>query len=156
VIGPFRGKYRFLSNFYPSPIIYEGRYYATVEHAYQASKTDSGPDKAEIQDAPKPEIARRRGKALRVVSPGFKERRLDIMYVLVHKKFFGHTTELGDRLLETGEEELVEVNTWGDTFWGRCKGVGTNHLGQTLMRVRDELRQWRQELKEANRGWQRK
>ena len=36
--------------------------------------------------------------------------------------------------------ELVEDNAWGDTFWGRCNGIGKNHLGKILMVIREELR----------------
>ncbi len=39
MIGPFRGEYRFLSNFHPASIVYEGHTYPSVEHAYQAAKT---------------------------------------------------------------------------------------------------------------------
>jgi len=38
-INTFRGKYRFLSNFYYAEVNYEGIRYPTVEHAYQAAKT---------------------------------------------------------------------------------------------------------------------
>ena len=39
VINEFQGKYRFLSNFYPCDIVYEGIQYPSTEHAYQAAKT---------------------------------------------------------------------------------------------------------------------
>ena len=39
MINSFVGPCRFLSNFYPSEITYEGITYPTVEHAFQASKT---------------------------------------------------------------------------------------------------------------------
>ena len=48
--------------------------------------------------------------------------------------------ELRDKLLATGEEELVEGNWWGDTCWGVCKGVGANNLGKLLMKIREESR----------------
>ncbi len=35
------------------------------------------------------------------------------------------------------EGEIVERNTWNDTFWGVCKGKGENHLGILLMEIRD-------------------
>ena len=41
-------------------------------------------------------------------------------------------------LRETGAEELVEGNYWGDTFWGVCRGEGENKLGKLLMQVRSE------------------
>src|SRR6185369_8674281 len=35
----FQGDNRFLSNFFPAEVIYEGITYPTAEHAYQAAKT---------------------------------------------------------------------------------------------------------------------
>jgi predicted NAD-dependent protein-ADP-ribosyltransferase YbiA (DUF1768 family) len=51
---------------------------------------------------------------------------------------------LAEKLLATGEEILVEGNTWHDNFWGRCscrncRGKGVNHLGQLLMERRAAL-----------------
>lgn len=43
-------------------------------------------------------------------------------------------------LLSTGEAELIEGNHWGDRYWGVCRGVGDNHLGRILMRIRHDLR----------------
>jgi predicted NAD-dependent protein-ADP-ribosyltransferase YbiA (DUF1768 family) len=39
VIKEFRGDYRFLSNFYPVSITFEGQTFPSVECAYQAAKT---------------------------------------------------------------------------------------------------------------------
>ena len=36
---------------------------------------------------------------------------------------FSHP-DLAVLLLATGDEDLVEINTWGDTFWGICDGKG--------------------------------
>lgn len=47
---------------------------------------------------------------------------------------------LREKLLATGDAELVEGNTWGDRFWGVCNGVGQNWLGRLLMQVRDEIK----------------
>jgi len=49
--------------------------------------------------------------------------------------------DLKQMLLDTGDQELVEGNTWNDTFWGVCRGEGQNNLGKILMKVRMELRQ---------------
>jgi predicted NAD-dependent protein-ADP-ribosyltransferase YbiA (DUF1768 family) len=57
---------------------------------------------------------------------------------MVRLKFSTHQ-ELRERLLATGEAELIEGNTWNDTFWGVCKGEGQNWLGKILMEVRKEL-----------------
>lgn len=55
---------------------------------------------------------------------------------LVRQKFTGPLRRF---LVETYPSDLVEGNTWGDTFWGVCRGVGENHLGWILMLVRDEM-----------------
>jgi len=54
------------------------------------------------------------------------------------QKFFD--ADLRAKLLATGNEELIEGNTWGDTFWGVCDGKGLNKLGQLLMVVRQMYR----------------
>ena len=41
-ITRFRGTWSFLSNFFPAPIVLNGKTYLTVEHAYQAAKTVGG------------------------------------------------------------------------------------------------------------------
>jgi len=47
---------------------------------------------------------------------------------------------LRKKLLATGNATLIEGNTWGDTYWGVCKGKGQNKLGKLLMELRSELR----------------
>ena len=58
------------------------------------------------------------------------------MESLVREKFTDPMLRL--QLMATGSEELVEGNTWSDTFWGVCNGEGGNHLGKILMKVRAE------------------
>ena len=62
----------------------------------------------------------------------------DVMYQVCKAKFL-QNPDLARKLVETGDAELVEGNTWGDKVWGVCDGVGENNLGKTLMRIRDEL-----------------
>jgi predicted NAD-dependent protein-ADP-ribosyltransferase YbiA (DUF1768 family) len=47
---------------------------------------------------------------------------------------------LRDRLLATENRPLLEINEWGDTYWGVVNGVGENRLGILLEQVRTELR----------------
>ena len=54
-------------------------------------------------------------------------------------KKFTPTNELGQRLIATGDAELIEGNTWGDTIWGVCDGKGDNMLGKILMERRAHL-----------------
>lgn len=62
----------------------------------------------------------------------------DLMYRIVLAKFLQNPS-LADALIKTGNAQLIEGNTWGDTYWGMCDSVGENKLGEILMRVRDEL-----------------
>ena len=52
--------------------------------------------------------------------------------------------ELAEKLLATGEAELIEGNSWGDTTWGVYKDIGENRLGKLLMQVRQELKEKRE------------
>lgn len=61
------------------------------------------------------------------------------MHDLVLRKFTAHP-DLTELLLVTGDAELIEGNTWGDTTWGVCRGKGENLLGKILMAVRETLR----------------
>ena len=130
MIGPFRGKYFFLSNFYPL-VPYP------VEHLYQAAKTTELEWRECILQCPAAGMAKRLGRRA-PQRPDWEEIKLQVMEDLVTQKFFA-APDLAEKLLETGDEELVEANWWGDTFWGSSHGVGENHLGRILMKVRSEL-----------------
>lgn len=56
---------------------------------------------------------------------------------LVEQKF--EHPVLRKRLLETGDQEIIEGNSWGDRFWGVSGGAGENHLGRIIMDLRAEL-----------------
>jgi len=136
-VEAFRGKYRFLSNFYPAIVSYGEIDFPTVEHAYQAAKFDTDEERKHIANLATPVEAKRAGKRGHKVTDEIK---LGTMKLLVFRKFFAHEN-LRQRLLETGEAELIEGNYWHDTFWGQCPiGTGENHLGRILMKVREAFR----------------
>ena len=139
-IRSFSGQYRFLSNFWPSPVILDGHSYRTVEHAYQASKTLSHTWRGIIRAAATPGDAKRLGYQLSVRLDYFADpnRKIVTMRSLLRQKFA--TEPLRGQLLATGKAHLTEGNDWGDTYWGVFKGSGSNHLGRLLMEIRDELR----------------
>ena len=60
------------------------------------------------------------------------------MYEVCYAKFI-QNPRLAKWLIETGDEILVEGNTWNDKFWGVCNGEGANNLGKILMAIRTEL-----------------
>ena len=129
--------YEFLSNFAASPMQVAGILYPTSEHAYQAMKTGIESERRTVAACLTPGQAKRAGKGV-TMRRGFQEKRELVMLALVRCKFRNPT--LAALLLATGDAQLVEGNTWGDQFWGRCQGQGENRLGLILMRVRDELR----------------
>lgn len=137
-IKEFRGRYRFLSNFYPSPVYWEGRIYPTVEHAYQATKSGNNANRFAIRHAKSPGEARRLGQSVKM-QKGFDLVKVRIMELLITEKFMTHS-ELASDLLGTSDLLLEEGNTWGDKFWGVCGGEGENHLGKILMTTRTNLR----------------
>lgn len=135
-------EHRFLSNFYPSTIEYNGHRYLTVEHAYQASKVVKESDRQKIQDASSPGQAKRLGRRIKM-HRNWDAVKNSVMLDLVELKF--RDKDLAGMLIATGTAELIEGNTWGDTYWGMCfdpvleTWVGENHLGQILMEVRAKL-----------------
>jgi ribA/ribD-fused uncharacterized protein len=134
VIDSFSGHYSFLSNFHPSPIVYGGLVYPTVEHAFQAMKTSDHAMRRKISDASGPRVAKTLGRSVEL-RPDWDDIKLNVMRLFVTRKFTESTT-LGTRLIATGDAELIEGNHWNDIFWGVCGGVGENHLGKILMEVR--------------------
>lgn len=137
-IGPFKGDYRFLSNFYETPVEFEGIWYPTAEHAYVAAKSLDRAFRINISTSYiTPAQAKRLGRTVDVRND-WEQVRLRVMYDIVRFKF-ANNRQLLQRLKDTGDAELVEWNTWGDTFWGVCRGEGENNLGKILMRVRAEL-----------------
>jgi ribA/ribD-fused uncharacterized protein len=150
MIDKFSGAYRFLSNFYPAEVHLDGVAWPSVEHAYQAAKIWEG-SFSSLSVAKAREVyirgktaggAKKMGSELNLKGkrrPEWEKVSLKIMEDLVREKF---TTDpmIRLQLMATSQEELVEGNTWNDTFWGVCDGVGENHLGRILMKVRAELR----------------
>lgn len=134
----FIGDYHFLSNFYPSPFELDGTHYSTVEHAYQAAKSISPYQRDYILAAKSPGEAKKRGRKIARTEDweGIKYGR---MYKFVFAKFFQNPA-LRKELLATYPYELIEGNTWGDTYWGVCRGEGENKLGQILMYIRLDLK----------------
>ena len=136
-ITAFRGEFAFLSNFFPSAIRASG-VWPTAEHLFQAQKTASIEWQERIRRAGTPGQAKRLGRKAPLRGDWERHKLADMAWIL-RLKFTQHP-DLRARLLATGEEELIEGNTWNDRFWGICNGVGENHLGRLLMELRSELR----------------
>ena len=138
-IDRFAGEYRFLSNFYPATVVYEGLTYPDSEHAYQSAKTMDMAQRRRIAALPTPAQAKQAGEAL-TYRPDWPQVKYQVMLDCVRDKFT-RNPDLRAKLLATGDAYLEEGNTWGDRIWGVYQGQGTNWLGKILMQVRGELRQ---------------
>lgn len=139
MIDQFKGEYRFLSNFYPAVVDFEGIAFPSVEHAYVAAKTLDRDIRANIARVGTAREAKTIGRMLKL-RPDWCDVRLPIMEDLVRQKFTKWPW-LGEALLATGDRHLVEGNWWRDTFWGVDLKTrkGENHLGKILMKIRSEL-----------------
>lgn len=140
-INQFVGPHRFLSNFWHVRIWFEGDTYPTVEHAYQAAKTTDPGERKLIRAALTPGKAKRAGRyAITLRKDWTDEFKLALMTDLLRQKF--RNDPLRSWLLETGDAKLVEGNHHHDRYWGVeiGTGIGKNHLGRLLMKVRDGLR----------------
>lgn len=142
MILEFQGPYRWLSNFEPVDVEYEGVIYPSVEHAYQAAKL-LDPDMRLLLLTLSAGQAKRFPKAHpHACRPYWDTLRYNVMAGLVAQKF--PQDPFRRLLLETGTEPIVEGNRWHDTFWGRClcnthKGMGQNVLGRLIMAQRELL-----------------
>lgn len=136
MIDSFSGKYHFLSNFYMADVEYGGLVYSNNEAAFQAAKTLNLSERKRFVSLA-PNIAKRMGRGVDL-RKDWEEVKYNVMLDVVRNKFL-QNSDLADKLVATGSEELVEGNTWGDRTWGKVNGVGKNWLGEILMKVREEL-----------------
>jgi ribA/ribD-fused uncharacterized protein len=122
-----------------------GVWVPTSEHAYQAAKFVD-------EDAARSVLTSSDGKASKTKAhelqeagasmvTGWHQRKFEIMLGFVRDKFY-RNDDIAEQLVSTGDELLVEGNTWGDRYWGVDpigSSNGKNRLGQVLMQVRTEL-----------------
>jgi ribA/ribD-fused uncharacterized protein len=133
-ITSFCGEYAFLSNFYEAPILFQGLQFKNNEAAFQSMKSLSFDNRILFCQL----FAKDAKKLGRNISlrEDWENIKTSVMYAVVYSKF-AQNVELRKKLLKTGQSILVEGNTWKDTFWGVCNGVGSNNLGVILMSIRN-------------------
>ncbi len=89
-ITSFSGSFRFLSNFYPCNVIYEGIEYPSSEHAYVAAKTDNQLQKIAISEILNTSDVKRFGRTLKLKS-NWDSVKVSIMKNIVEAKFDQNT-----------------------------------------------------------------
>jgi ribA/ribD-fused uncharacterized protein len=136
IIDDFRGANEACSNFFTTKVVYEDMTFDNSEAAFQAAKSLDREVRERFQH-----LIGRDAKALGrkiALRPNWESIKNKVMLDIVYEKFSGNKN-LGDYLISTGNAILIEGNTWGDKYWGVCRGVGTNMLGRILMTVRARL-----------------
>lgn len=142
MIKEFQGDFRWLSNFWPCRVEFEGLQYPSVENAYQAAKFS--PDLRKPFQTCRPGEAKRMGKkGIGFIGTGWAGKTIELMTLLNEQKYSEKNPALLQKLLATGTEELQEGNRWNDEFWGvnLNTGVGRNELGKILMQIREKRRE---------------
>ena len=124
------------------PYTYQGVKYRTTENFYQAMKLPKdrldlraeiaamGPFEAKKQIRDKSKYTWR--------ADWTKDESIKVMEFILRVKFVPGTSWY-EKLMKTGDEEIVEWNNWADLFWGKdvVTKEGDNHLGELLMKIRD-------------------
>lgn len=134
------GPLGYLASYSDHGFEYDGEYWPTTEHFYQAQKFLDPSLRQKIRNAPTPKeasiIGRDRNNPLRKDWDIIKK---DIMYIAVLEKFKANP-DIKQKLLDTGDEEIVEATT-KEYYWG-CgpDGTGENNYGKILCAVREKLK----------------
>lgn len=138
----FEDDFFFLSNFYELPVKLGNLTFGSTEAAFQgckykASLADQRTQYEFLEDMiqANPSQSKKLGKRLSIDVDKWESIKVRCMREVVKAKFDQHD-DLRLKLIETGAALLVEGNTWGDKFWGRCDGKGLNVLGSILMELR--------------------
>lgn len=137
----FQGDYHFLSNFHLAQ--FEWNFcpsWNSVEAAFQSAKCITEEERRKFSDMSlTPNEAKRMGQRVQL-RPDWEQVKDGIMEEIVYEKFF-QIESFARKLIDTGDAELIEGNTWGDTYWGVDLHTmqGKNKLGKILMKIRDEL-----------------
>ncbi len=131
----------FLSNFWYVDILYKGVVYPTVEHAYMSAKSDDPKWKEFCANRNiTPSNVKKESKNIQLVA-GWDKLKLEVMEDCLRYKY--KEEPLRSKLINLGNQNIQEGNTWGDRFWGVDlkvnPNIGENHLGRLIMKIREQL-----------------
>lgn len=149
----FQSQYAFLSNFFPTPVKYNGLHFASAEHAYQYKRAIflGNQDAAHNARIAKTSQEAKRAGACLLSNKEWDLSKMDTMKKIVFAKF-AQSKSLQERLLDTGDRPLIEASY--DSYWGSGLPLtarkmipgdwqGKNFLGAILAECRAEIRRER-------------
>lgn len=128
-------QFPFLRNGYKCSITFDGEIYPSVEHAYQASKTDLERHRDEIRDAATAKDAVDLGRSL-VLRRGWHLDKLAYMENFLRQKFSNE--KLMEKMSQL-DDSPIEADMSSD-FWGTGDGAGQNVLGKILTKIKEEIK----------------
>lgn len=139
-IDNFNGQFDFLNMDYPVKVYFEGKYYRTIFHAFQAARTPLNHLREKIVYADSFQ------EVFSIAStfqdpPDWAKQRLRVMEQLNRDKFRRYS-DLREKLKATGKKELINTymeSTPSNLFWGIVKGKGQNKLGNILEMIREDI-----------------
>lgn len=142
MIKQFSKENRWLSNFSPATIVHEGITYPSVEHFYVAMKTPNLEFRERIAKLETAGQAKKIGRAIEETDglpKNWYEDKLIHMRFALEQKY--NQEPYKQQLIDTGDQTIIEGNTWGDVFWGvdLKTDEGKNNLGEMIMEIREEL-----------------
>ena len=136
-VGFYEGDYYGLSNFSAHQVVWEGKTFATAEHAYQACKFADPVKKREIESAPSAFLAREYGQSKEGRAVPFDK--VGIIKSIMRAKLRQHE-DVRRSLLATGDREILKDHPEDTGFWGsKVDGTGQNIMGEIWMELRGEL-----------------
>lgn len=145
-IKHFKGDYFFLSNMYPIEPFSIGKYtFKSTENFYMAMKFMDSQIRYDISLKSPREAKKWSSNKVksdpRNLRSDWHDIKLEVMEYALRHKF--NQTKCRNLLLKTGNVELIEGNTWNDTFWGvdlkDPEEPGQNQLGRLLMMLRSKI-----------------
>ena len=129
------------TNFYPAPVLVDGKLWPTTEHYFQAQKFIGTPFTEVISNFQRPQEAfdLSRNPAVSLWRrKDWEEVKVDVMRKALLAKFTQYR-DLQQLLLGTRDRYLIEHSSQ-DNFWGNGgDDSGQNQLGLLLMEIRHDL-----------------
>ena len=141
-IGFYNREFFCLDNFSSFGFVYSGKYYQTVEHAYQSIRfkgVSPETEEAIVCCHSAYDAQRIAHENLDKQASDWEERKVSVMEELLWAKIRQHPY-VQKKLLETGDCLICEDSP-KDSFWGiGADRNGRNELGKLWMKIRSEIR----------------
>jgi ribA/ribD-fused uncharacterized protein len=141
--------YKWLASFNIAiPFNYKGVNYISVEHALNAQKNmDADYQDLFNMDAEKyignePALAKKMGNTKKIgkqLVADWDTNQVSIMRDIT-RIYLKTNPEIKEKLINTGDKQLVYTGPSVDSFWGLNKGKGANNHGKILMELRAEFK----------------